>query len=132
MKFPTLGGSKRPVSGTGASTATTAIPSPTLSALPNEKQAPLETLADPSLQDPSTTTERQMLDKETSDERRTTRSSRSSLPKETKIIEETPLEEAAALDKLSDEPDYPKGGKLAIIMLALCLSVFLVALVWIS
>ncbi|KAL8661820.1 MAG: hypothetical protein Q9202_005246 [Teloschistes flavicans] len=45
-----------------------------------------------------------------------------------KVIEETPVEEAAALDKLSDEPEYPSGAKLAIITLALCLSVLLMAL----
>lgn len=28
-----------------------------------------------------------------------------------KVIEETPVEEAAALDKLSDEPEYPSGAK---------------------
>ena len=39
------------------------------------------------------------------------------------------MEEAEALDKLSDEVEYPSGSKLAIISLALCLSVFLVALV---
>lgn len=39
------------------------------------------------------------------------------------------MEEAEALDKLSDEVEYPTGSKLAIITLALCLSVFLVALV---
>jgi hypothetical protein len=41
----------------------------------------------------------------------------------------TPIEEAAALDKLSDEPEYPSSIKLFIITIALCLSVFLVALV---
>ncbi|KAL8641656.1 MAG: hypothetical protein Q9228_001558 [Teloschistes exilis] len=45
-----------------------------------------------------------------------------------KVIEETPVEEAAALDKLSEEPEYPSGAKLAIITLALCLSVLLMAL----
>ena len=48
---------------------------------------------------------------------------------EKRMVEETPLEEAAALDKLSDEPDYPTGLKLLVISIALCLSVFLVALV---
>ena len=46
-----------------------------------------------------------------------------------KVFEETAVEEAAALDKLSEEPEYPKGAKLAIITAALCLSVFLMALV---
>ena len=131
MRFPTLGGLKHPVSCTGASTATAAIPSPTLSASQHEKHVATDTLADESVQDPSTTTDRQLFDKEILDDRRASSSSRSSSPKETKVVEETPLEEAAALDKLSDEPDYPTGGKLAIITLALCLSVFLVALVWI-
>lgn len=45
------------------------------------------------------------------------------------IVETSPMEEAAALEKLSDEPEYPTGLKLAVIMMALCLSVFLVALV---
>ena len=45
-----------------------------------------------------------------------------------KTIEETPLEEAEALDKLSDEPEYPGGAKLGIIVASLCLSVFLMAL----
>ena len=46
-----------------------------------------------------------------------------------KTVEETAVQEAAALDKLSDEPEYPKGAKLGIITAALCLSVFLMALV---
>ena len=46
-----------------------------------------------------------------------------------KVVESSGLEEAAALDKLSEEPVYPSGIKLAIITVALCLSVFLVALV---
>lgn len=28
-----------------------------------------------------------------------------------KVIEETPVKEAAALDKLSEEPEYPTGAK---------------------
>ena len=43
-------------------------------------------------------------------------------------IEKTPIEEAEALEKLSDEPEYPTGAKLAIIVASLCLSVFLMAL----
>ena len=31
---------------------------------------------------------------------------------EKKVIETTPLDEAEALEKLSDEPDYPSGAKL--------------------
>ena len=51
---------------------------------------------------------------------------------EKKVIEETPLEEAEALDKLDDENEYPSGAKLAIITASLCLSVFLMALVGLS
>lgn len=43
-------------------------------------------------------------------------------------IETTPIQEAEALDKLSDEPEYPTGAKLGIIVASLCLSVFLMAL----
>jgi len=46
-----------------------------------------------------------------------------------KVIETTPIQEAEALEKLSDEPDYPTGAKLGIIVASLCLSVFLMALV---
>ncbi|KAL8675343.1 MAG: hypothetical protein Q9168_000300 [Polycauliona sp. 1 TL-2023] len=53
-------------------------------------------------------------------------SSGSSSPKE--VIETTPVQEAAALEKLSDEPEYPTGAKLAIITVSLCLSVLLMAL----
>lgn len=46
----------------------------------------------------------------------------------TKQKEMTPIGEAEALDKLSDEPEYPTGAKLGIIIASLCLSVFLMAL----
>ncbi|MCJ1405002.1 hypothetical protein MMC11_008228 [Xylographa trunciseda] len=45
-----------------------------------------------------------------------------------KEIEITPLEEAEALDKPTDEIDYPSGLKLTTVVVALCLAVFLVAL----
>ncbi|KAL8781141.1 MAG: hypothetical protein Q9213_006141 [Squamulea squamosa] len=45
-----------------------------------------------------------------------------------KVIEATPIQEAEALEKVSDEPDYPTGAKLAIITISLCLSVLLMAL----
>lgn len=45
-----------------------------------------------------------------------------------KVIETTAVAEAAVLDKLSEEPEYPSGAKLAIITIALCLSVLLMAL----
>lgn len=48
---------------------------------------------------------------------------------EKRDVELTPIQEAAALDKLSDEDEYPSGIKLFVITIALCLSVFLVALV---
>ncbi len=48
---------------------------------------------------------------------------------EKNVVEATPIQEAAALDKLGEEPEYPTGIKLFIISLALCVSVFLVALV---
>lgn len=41
----------------------------------------------------------------------------------------TALDEAAALERLSNEPDYPSGAKLAIITASLCISVFCMALV---
>ena len=44
------------------------------------------------------------------------------------LIETTPIQEAKALDKLSDEPVYPTGATLGIIVASLCLSVFLMAL----
>ena len=47
---------------------------------------------------------------------------------EENIIQTTPLQEAEALDKLSDEAEYPTGAKLGIIVASLCLSVFLMAL----
>ncbi|KAL2046031.1 hypothetical protein N7G274_001478 [Stereocaulon virgatum] len=43
-------------------------------------------------------------------------------------VEKTPIEEAAALEKLSEEPEYPTGATLSIIIASLCLSVFLMAL----
>ena len=46
-----------------------------------------------------------------------------------KGVETAPLAEAEALDNLSDEPEYPSGLKLVIIMTSLALSVFLMALV---
>lgn len=47
---------------------------------------------------------------------------------ENKVIETTPIQEAEALEKISDEPEYPTGAKLGIIVASLCLSVFLMAL----
>lgn len=57
------------------------------------------------------------------------RRSSSAQDAEKKLVEETALQEAEALDKLDDEQEYPHGAKLAIITASLCLSVFLMALV---
>ncbi|KAL8764046.1 MAG: hypothetical protein Q9184_000334 [Pyrenodesmia sp. 2 TL-2023] len=45
-----------------------------------------------------------------------------------KVVEATPIQEAEALDKVTEEPQYPSGAKLAIITISLCLSVLLMAL----
>ncbi|KAL8703943.1 MAG: hypothetical protein Q9201_002893 [Fulgogasparrea decipioides] len=45
-----------------------------------------------------------------------------------KVVDATPVQEAEALDKISDEVEYPSGAKLAIITISLCLSVLLMAL----
>lgn len=45
-----------------------------------------------------------------------------------KVVETTPIQEAEALDKVTEEPQYPSGAKLAIITISLCLSVLLMAL----
>ena len=47
---------------------------------------------------------------------------------EKKVVEATPIQEAEALEKFLNEPDYPTGVKLGIITASLCLSVFLMAL----
>ncbi|KAM0802567.1 major facilitator superfamily domain-containing protein [Usnea florida] len=57
-----------------------------------------------------------------------TTSSKQEFEGEKDVVERTPLEEAKALDKPSDEPEYPSGAKLGIIVASLCLSVFLMAL----
>lgn len=44
-------------------------------------------------------------------------------------LETTGLEETKALDPMEEEIEYPKGAKLATITFALCISVFLMALV---
>lgn len=51
------------------------------------------------------------------------------LPRDRKEIETSGEAEAKGLEKLEDELEYPSGPKLALITLALCMSVFLVALV---
>ncbi len=49
-------------------------------------------------------------------------------PRAEKVVEATPIQEAEALDKITEEPEYPAGAKLAIITISLCLSVLLMAL----
>lgn len=46
-----------------------------------------------------------------------------------RTVEKTPVEEAKALEKFEEEPEYPSGIKLTIITIALCVSVFCMALV---
>ena len=46
-----------------------------------------------------------------------------------RIVETSPSDEVQASETLSDEPKYPSGWKLGIIMTSLALSVFLMALV---
>lgn len=55
--------------------------------------------------------------------------SKTSHPQDDKILEAAPVQEVAPLEKPNDEPEYPGGVKLFIITIALCLSVFCMALV---
>lgn len=55
--------------------------------------------------------------------------SKTSHPQGDNISEATPVQELAPLEKPNDEPEYPGGAKLIIITIALCLSVFCMALV---
>ena len=106
MKFPSWSGSK------DASTKPDISPDPT--ALPSGQSG-----CDPA-------TEKQNALASTS-----TSSKSSSIAKhegKKNVAEVTPIHEAEALEKLSDEPEYPAGAKLAIIVASLCLSVFLMAL----
>lgn len=48
---------------------------------------------------------------------------------EEKTVEKTPVEEAKALENFEEESEYPSGIKLTVITVALCLSVFCMALV---
>lgn len=82
--------------------------------------------------DPTPTTSTSDLEKPSLDQERITPSAGDGTVShggEDKTVNETAIQEAAALDKLSDEIEYPKGAKLGIISAALCLSVFLMALV---
>ena len=62
-------------------------------------------------------------------EKETSLSSNSQHEREPRIVEASPPDEAQASESLSDEPEYPSGWKLGIIMTSLALSVFLMALV---
>ena len=77
---------------------------------------------------PSQHTPTSQIEKETTLSRA---SSRQKPPneQEKKVVESTTLSEAEAIDNLSDEPEYPSGVKLGIIIASLSLSVFLMALV---
>lgn len=55
--------------------------------------------------------------------------SKTSHPQDDKISEAPPVLEGAPLENSNDEPEYPGGIKLVIITIALCLSVFCMALV---
>ena len=95
---------------------------------PNSDASPPTSTVAPSIQKSSAT----QLEKEEPDIPIGTGSTSSNASKgqeKEKVVEETPLEEAAALDKVADEPDYPSGLKLGIIVASLCLSVFCMALV---
>ncbi len=105
MKFPTLSRSKAPPSNSIDESATT--PAPRLS---------------------SEATSATQTEKETQVSRTSSDSKPIQEDGEISALEKTPIEEAEALDKLSDEPEYPQGAKLGIIIASLCLSVFLMAL----
>ncbi|KAL8768108.1 MAG: hypothetical protein Q9209_005571 [Squamulea sp. 1 TL-2023] len=69
---------------------------------------------------------REKLSSESSSSRNATANNERDQPE--KVIETNPVEEAKALEKVSDESEYPSGAKLAIITTSLCLSVLLMAL----
>ena len=88
-----------------------------------EKETTVKTNDDTEKSDDLTNSESSHLGEKTVDEQ----DSIDSEPHK-KTIEATAIQEAEALDKLSDEPEYPKGAKLGIITASLCLSVFLMAI----
>ena len=67
--------------------------------------------------------------KELEDERTNTLARVASAASNASKFQTTGLKEALALDKPTDELEYPSGPKLAIITAALCFSVFCMALV---
>lgn len=106
MKFPTLKRSKQASNHDGNSTTPAALQSSqNTSSTEIEKERPATPLRTPS-----------------------TKSKPSLRDGEKVVLESTAMKEMEALDKLSDEPDYPTGAKLGIIIASLCLSVFLMAL----
>ena len=114
MKLPSLLQRKPEVASTNAdgalpTTAASIDPSTNTSTTNEEKDLENEKIGSPS-RSPSTAS----------------KASQSQHP--AKTTEATPLEELEALDKLTDEPEYPSGAKLGIIVASLCLSVFLMAL----
>ena len=62
-------------------------------------------------------------------EKESSLSSNSQHEGEPRIVETSPSDEAQTSESHSDEPEYPSGWKLGIIMISLALSVFLMALV---
>lgn len=99
MKFPTFARSKAPSGGDEKITTPNAALSKSSSESEIEKKGELST------------------------------GSKTSDPQGDKILGATPVQEVATLEKPSDEAEYPGGVKLVIITIALCLSVFCMALV---
>ena len=101
------------------SEAATAVPSENGSEMHEEKQERLDT----------TPAEKQGQETEVAE--RQSHSSSEPNEKHTKTEDLTAVEEAKDLERPDEGPDvvYPSGLKVAVIFLALCLSVFLVALV---
>jgi len=106
MKFPTLSRSKQARDVGNRSPKTTALPSSQTTSIADVEK--------PTNFAPSTTS--------------SIRSNAAKNQQEKNVTQITPIQEAEALDKLSGEPEYPTGAKLAVIVASLCLSVFLMAL----
>ena len=113
MKFPTLSRSKAPPSTNMDASAPTNIDGSIPTSAPRGS---------------SEATSATQVEKETQISRTSSDSKSIQRDGEKPSVEKTPIEEAEALEKLSEEPDYPQGAKLGIIIASLCLSVFLMAL----
>ncbi|MCJ1477933.1 MFS sugar transporter [Lambiella insularis] len=100
----------------------TAVPSQAPSTTLSEKASPRPSYTS----DASTTANKEMQIPVTTEKNHETEVISSS--QGAKTVEISPVEEAKALDKVTEEPQYPQGLKLAVIMIALCLAVFLIAL----